>query len=119
MPDYKSISEYQSPSLTPTFERERAAFRALENQKKGLLEAAQKEARRILLSAGFAEDQVQMKIQRLEKGIARDIIKMADADFDVLVLGKRGVSASSAFFLGSVSQKVLHGLKTASVLVVS
>ena len=38
--DYKSICEYNSPSLTPTFQRERAAFCAIEDQKKVLLEAA-------------------------------------------------------------------------------
>lgn len=119
VPDYRRICEYNSPGLTPTFQRERSAFCALENQKKVLLEAALKEGRRELLNAGFEPDRVETKVHTLEKGVARDIIKTADSGFDVVVMGKRGVSAPSAFLLGSVSQKVLGGAKQASVFVVT
>ncbi len=117
--DHKSICEYNSPSLTPTFQRERAAFCALEDQKKALLETASQEAQRVLAAAGFSEDRIQIKIQALEKGVARDIVKKADSGYDVVVIGKRGISAASDFFFGSVSQKVLNGVKSASVLVVT
>ncbi|MFO8112955.1 MAG: universal stress protein [Desulfosalsimonadaceae bacterium] len=117
--DHKSICEYNSPSLTPTFQRERAAFCALENQKKELLETAAKEASRYLLSTGFEEGKIHSKIVPLEKGVARDIIKKADSGYDVVVIGKRGISSASEFFFGSVSSKVIQGVKNASVLVVS
>lgn len=117
--DHKSICEYNSPSLTPTFQRERATFCSLEDQKKGLLEAAALEACRHLSSAGFSEACIHRKIKSLEKGVARDIINMADSGFDVVIIGKRGISAASEFFFGSVSQKVLNGVKSASVLVVT
>ena len=119
VPDYKSICEYNSPGLTPTFQRERSVFCSLENQKKALLEAALKEGRRELLDAGLEPDQVETEVHTLEKGVARDIIKTADSRFDVVVMGKRGGAASSAFLLGSVSQKVLGGAKKASVFVVT
>lgn len=118
-PDYSRLCEYNSPGLTPTFQRERSAFCALENQKKALLEAALKEGRRELLDAGFDLNRIETEVHTLEKGVARDIIKTADSGFDVVVMGKRGISASSAFLLGSVSQKVLGGAKKASVFVVS
>ncbi len=117
--DHKSICEYNSPSLTPTFQRERAAFCELENQKKDLLETAAKEASRYLLSTGFDKGKIHSKIQPLKKGVARDIIKMADSGFDAVVIGKRGISSASEFFFGSVSSKVIQGVKKASVLVVS
>ncbi len=117
--DYKSICEYNSPSLTPTFQRERAAFCAIEDEKKVLLEAASKEAARYLQSAGFAAENIKTQIQPLEKGTARDIVRKADSGFDVVVIGKRGISSASDFFFGSVSQKVLNGVKSASVLVVT
>ena len=116
--DSKSICEYNSPSLTPTFQRERAAFCALEDQKKALLETAAENARNELLSAGFGENHVDIKIQPLEKGVARDIIKKADAAYDLVIIGKRGIASATDFFFGSVSQKVLHGVKNASVVVV-
>ncbi len=117
--DYKSICEYNSPSLTPTFQRERAAFCAIEDEKKVLLEAAAKVAMRYLQSAGFPEEKVKIQVQPLEKGTARDIIKKADSGFDVVVIGKRGISSAADFFFGSVSQKVLNGVKSASALVVT
>ncbi|MCF8069770.1 MAG: universal stress protein [Desulfobacterales bacterium] len=36
-----------------------------------------------------------------------------------MVIGRRGLSNMKDFFLGSVSQKVLHGVKIASVLSVT
>lgn len=117
--DSKSICEYNSPSLTPTFQRERAAFCALEDQKKALLENAAESARKELVSAGFGDDNVHVKIQPLEKGVARDIIKIADGGYDAVIIGKRGISSATDFFFGSVSQKVLNGVKNASVLVVT
>jgi nucleotide-binding universal stress UspA family protein len=117
--DYKSICEYNSPSLTPTFQRERAAFCAIEDGKKVLLESAAKEAAQYLQSAGFAAEKIKTQLQPFEKGIARDIIRKADSGFDVVVIGKRGISSASDFFFGSVSQKVLNGVKSASVLVVT
>jgi nucleotide-binding universal stress UspA family protein len=118
-PDFRRICEYNSPGLTPTFQRERSAFCVLENQKKALLEAALKEGHRELVNAGFDLSRIETKLHVLEKGVARDIIKTADSGFDVVVIGRRGVSAPSAFLLGSVSQKVLGGVKKASVFVVS
>ncbi len=117
--DHKSICQYNSPSLTPTFQRERAAFCALEDQKKVLLETASQQARQELAAAGFSEDRIHIKVKPLEKGVARDIVNKADAGYDVVVIGKRGISAASDFFFGSVSQKVLNGVKSASVLVVT
>lgn len=117
--DTKSICEYNSPSLTPSFQKERAAFCALEDQKRELLESAANAARRHLLSCGFGEDRVKVKVKTIDKGVARDIIRQADAGYDMVVIGKKGISAASDFFFGSVSQKVINGVQKASVLVVT
>ena len=117
--DTQSICEYNSPSLTPTFQKERAAFCSIEDQKKELLSEAAQSAKKQLVSSGFAEDRISIEVVPREKGVARDIIKRADAAYDVVVIGKRGISAASDFFFGSVSQKVLNGIKQASVLVVT
>jgi nucleotide-binding universal stress UspA family protein len=54
-----------------------------------------------------------------KKGIARDIINEAHAGYDTVVMGKKGLSGIKEFFLGSVSQKVLHGAEDLSVLLVN
>lgn len=117
--DHKKICEYNSPSLTPSFQKERAVFCALEEEKKSLLEKSSGEARDHLMQAGFARDNIHVETKPIEKGVARDIIKKADSGYDVVVLGKRGISGASEFLFGSVSQKVLNGVKKASVFIVT
>lgn len=117
--DYKRVCEYDSPSLTPSFQAERASFCRLEDQKKALLDRTAEELQKCLLLAGFEKDNLHVEIKTMEKGVARDIIKKADSGYDIVVLGKRGISGASEFFFGSVSQKVLHGVKKASAMVVT
>jgi len=117
--DTETICEYNSPSLTPYFRTERESFCALEEKKKKLLESAVEAARCCLVNAGLPAELIKVKIEPRSKGIARDIIREADSGYDVVVLGKRGISGVQEFFFGSVSQKVINGVKNASVLVVS
>lgn len=119
LPDHKSICSFDSNNLNPSLQRQQEALCTLENEKRKLLENALNESRQELLSAGFAEDSVHQEIQPVKKTVARDIINKANAGFDAVAIGKRGISATSAFLFGSVSQKVLHGVQTASVLVIS
>ncbi len=51
--------------------------------------------------------------------VAVEIIEEARNGYDVVVLGRRGLSPVKSFFLGSVSQKVLNGAKDVSVLIVN
>lgn len=117
--DTESICAYNSPSLTPYFQKERETFCSLEHKKKELVDNATEGARRSLVSAGFETGRVHVKTVLRTKGVARDIIREADSGYDVVVVGKRGLSAVQEFFFGSVSQKVLNGVKNASVLVVA
>jgi nucleotide-binding universal stress UspA family protein len=117
--DTKSICEYNSPSLTPSFQKERAAFCALEDQKRELLETAVNAARRHLVAYGFDENRISVKIKTIDKGVARDIIMKAESGYDLVVIGKKGISGATDFIFGSVAQKVINGVKTASVLVVT
>lgn len=119
LPDHKSICSFDSQSLTPPLQRQQDALCALENEKKGLLEKALNESRLELLAAGFAEDRVYQEIQPVKKNVAQEIINKADTGFDAIVIGKRGISATSVFLFGSVSHKVLQGVHAASVIVVS
>ncbi len=119
LPDYKRVCEYDSPSLTPSFQKERASFCRLEDQKKALLEKTAEDLQTCLLLAGFEKNNLHVEMKSMEKGVARDIIKKADSGYDIVVLGKKGASGASEFFFGSVSQKVINGVKKASVLVVT
>jgi len=93
--------------------------RNLQNEKKRQMEMLLQRARNVLLKSGFDGKKVKIKIDRKSIDIARDIVNEAAAGYDTIVVGRRGRSAFKEFFLGSVSQKVLHAAKDKSVLLVS
>jgi nucleotide-binding universal stress UspA family protein len=81
-------------------------------------QAVQK-ARNILMDAGFDKNNITIKSELKKSGVARDIIKEAESGYNVIVMGRRGVSGIKEFILGSVSQKVFNLAKDTSVLVVN
>jgi len=107
LPDTAAICEMQSPELTPYFRAQQDSFCALEEKKKEILTAAQMKARKLLADSGFREDQIIVKSEPKKKGIARDIAAEAQAGYDLVVMGRRGLSGIKEFLMGSISQKVL------------
>ncbi|MCP4667904.1 MAG: universal stress protein [Deltaproteobacteria bacterium] len=118
IPDTAAICDMNSPSLTPYFLAQKGAFCTVEEQKKELVSKALEKAKKDLIEAGFEEKKIAIKMETQNKGIARDIIDTARSNYDVVVLGRRGLSGVKEFFLGSVSQKVLHAAQDLSVLLV-
>ena len=77
------------------------------------------QAKELLLNAGFEEKNIRIKVIDQKSGVAKDIVDEANLGYDIVVLGRRGLSGIQEFFLGSVSQKVLHATKNISVLFVN
>lgn len=119
MPDTAAICEMQSPELTPYFKAQQDSFCILEEKKKEILTAAQMKARTILVDSGFKEDQILVKSEPKKKGIARDIAAEAQTGYDLVVMGRRGLSGIKEFFMGSISQKVLAMAIDVPVLLVN
>ncbi len=117
-PDTEALCDMNSPSLIPYFMEQKGTFCTLEEKKKDLLREAQQKAKQILLDAGFNGQNIKTKVQTKEKGIARDIIKEAGDEYDVIVIGRRGLSGIKEFFMGSISQKVLNLASSISILIV-
>ena len=84
-----------------------------------MVNEALKQAKDVLVSAGFDKDRVRLKVQVKKRGIARDIIEEAHLGYSIIVMGRRGLSGVKEFILGSVSQKVIHSVKDISVLIVN
>ena len=118
IPDTATLCAMNSPGLTPYFTSQLSSFCLLEEKKKKLVNEAMQKAKRILLDAKFEEKNITIKSEIKKSGIARDIIREAKAGYDVVVMGKRGLSGIKDFILGSVSQKVFNTVKDISVLVV-
>jgi nucleotide-binding universal stress UspA family protein len=117
--DTEVMCALQSPELTPYFLEQQAYFCNLENKKKEIVEKALQEARNHLIKCGFDANNISIQSIKRNQGIARDIIKEAvSGGYDLVVLGRKGISGIKDFILGSVAQKVLHGVKGVSVLLV-
>ena len=117
--DSIALCDMNSPELTPYFLTQQSAFCALEEKKKELINEAMRKAKALLTGGGFKENNVEMKIEKKKGGVARDIINEAHSGYDLIVIGRRGLSGIMEFILGSVSQKVLQSAKDVSVLIVN
>jgi nucleotide-binding universal stress UspA family protein len=119
IPDTAALCEMNSPELTPYFTAQQDSFCILEEKKKDLVRNAHQKAKNMLIDAGFEEKNITLKTEVKKSGIARDIVQEAQAGYDAIVLGRRGLSGIKEFILGSVSQKVFTLAKDISVLVVN
>jgi nucleotide-binding universal stress UspA family protein len=117
--DTAALCEMNSPELSDYFLSQQTAFCALEDKKKRLVDNAMEKAKAIFLGAGFEPNDVTLKVGAKKKGVARDIVDEAQSGYGIIVVGRRGLSAVKEFFFGSVSQKVINGVKDVSVLIVN
>lgn len=117
--DTAALCEMNSPELTPYFKSQQRSFCLLEEKKQELVNQAVEKAKEILMYAGFDENNITVKSEIKKSGVARDIVKEAESGYDVIVLGRRGMSGIKEFILGSISQKVFHSAKNISVLFVN
>jgi nucleotide-binding universal stress UspA family protein len=120
IPDIATLCEMNSPSLTPYFVSEQQTFCAIQDRKSQIVHETLLKARELLIDVGFDEENITIKVDIQKRGVARDILREAESGgYHMIVLGRRGLSRIEEFFLGSVSQKVIHSAKNLSVLVVN
>jgi len=117
--DSIALCDMNSPELTPYFLTQQSAFCALEEKRKEMVNEAMQKAKALLTDSGFKDMNIEMKIEKRKIGVARDIINQAHSGYDLVVIGRRGLSGIMEFILGSVSQKVLQSAKDISVLIVN
>ena len=117
--DSIALCDMNSPELTPYFLTQQSAFCALEGKKREIVNEAMEKAKGTLVRSGFIEKNISLKIEKKKSGVARDIINEAHSGYDLIVIGRRGLSGIMEFILGSVSQKVLQYAKDISVMVVN
>ncbi len=79
-----------------------------------------KEAIRILTTAGFDPENISTKTISGVVSRAGAIVKMAEkGDWGTIVVGRRGLSSVSDFFMGRVSNKVVHAGRKDTVWIVT
>jgi len=117
--DSSALCRMNSPGLTPLFKHEQSEFCSLEDKKRDIVEDALKKARDVLVGTGFSENNIAIKHEKAKHGVARDIINEATENYDVLVLGKRGISGIRDFLFGGTTQKVINHVDNVSVFIVN
>lgn len=117
--DAGALCGMNSPELTPLFRHEQSEFCTLEDKKRELVENALKKAKGVLVDNGFTEGSITIKHEKTKHGVAQDIIRESSADYDVLVLGKRGISGIKEFLFGGTTQKVINKVDNISVFIVN
>lgn len=117
-PDTATLCEMDSPGLIPYFKSRQSDFCVLEDEKKKLVQDALDGARKLLLEKDFAPENIEIKLLTKKEGVARDIVAEAIQGYDLIIMGRRGLSGIRGFFLGSITQKVINMAKDISVLVV-
>jgi nucleotide-binding universal stress UspA family protein len=119
IPGTAAACEIFSPELTTYFLSQREIFCSMQDKKTELVNQAMAKAKQVLMDAGFTEDNITLRVEPQKKGVARDIIDKAASGYDIIVIGRRGLSTIKEFFLGSVSQKIVSSAGDISVVLVS
>lgn len=81
-----------------------------ESKQKKKIDAYMEQARQQLLDKGFPEASVEIKIQRREIGVARDILKEAKQGYHAVVLRRQGAGVLEGVVVGSVANKLIAKL---------
>ncbi len=77
------------------------------------------EGRGLLIEKGVPEQQVNLVIQPVKEGIARDLLnEIAIGEYQLVVMGKRSFQEKKPFLLGSHANKILQNLKGAILCLV-
>jgi nucleotide-binding universal stress UspA family protein len=93
-------------------EDSRVQLQTWQSEREAHIRAYLAQMSKTLVGAGFSDSQVEIKLQPVARGIARDIIKEAETgDYSVVMMSRRGMAnALQSIILGSVAVKLLQAL---------
>jgi nucleotide-binding universal stress UspA family protein len=76
------------------------------------------EAEKILVEAGYPNGSIQIKIEDLKKGVAKDIASESAMGYDAVFVGRRGHNDPTDIIVGSTAYKLVSGIHHLPVVVV-
>ena len=104
-----------SPAIPPIYTEEihdptiRKKFEAWKSRKEEEARGYLQKTVRVLKEGGIPESQVKTRSSAQVVGVARDIIREADAGrYDAVLIGKKGMGWLEEHFLGTISNKLLE-----------
>lgn len=109
---------YLDLGRNPAFSGKIASITAWAAEIKKNIEAAFARAQAVLAQAGFPADAVKATYHIRKIGVARDILAESRNGYDVLVVGRSGISQLQEVVLGSVANKLLSASDLLPIAVV-
>lgn len=94
----------------PSFRHRLTPVAAWALQQEKAVEEFMEKSRQLLVDQGVPREGVDVKIQDREVGIARDIAREAQGDYDAVVVGRWGMSKIKDFVWGSIADKLVAQL---------
>jgi nucleotide-binding universal stress UspA family protein len=102
----------------PSFRHRLAPVAAWAMQQEKAMEEFMERSRQLLVDQGVPREAVDVKIKDREVGIARDIAREAQKDYDAVVMGRWGMSKIKDLVWGSIANKVVGHLVQSPLWVV-
>jgi nucleotide-binding universal stress UspA family protein len=102
----------------PSFRHRLAPVAAWAMQQEKAMEEFMERSRQLFVDQGVPREAVDVKIKDREVGIARDIAREAQKDYDAVVLGRWGMSKIKDLVWGSIANKVVGHLVQSPLWVV-
>jgi len=97
----------------PSFRHRLAPVAAWAMQQEKAVEEFMEKSRQLLVDQGVPQEAVDVKIQDREVGIARDIAREGQKDYDAVVVGRWGMSKIKDLVWGSIASKLVgHSLQS-------
>ena len=94
----------------PTFRHQLAPVAAWAVQQQTAIQEFMEKSRQLFVEQGVPEEAVSIKSQERQVGIARDITREAQKDYDSVVVGRWGVSKLKDLVWGSIANKLVGHL---------
>jgi nucleotide-binding universal stress UspA family protein len=94
----------------PTFRHQLAPVAAWAVQQQTAIQEFMEKSRQLFVEQGVPEEAVSIKSQERQVGIARDIVREAQKDYDSVVVGRWGVSKLKDLVWGSIANKLVGHL---------
>ena len=94
----------------PTFRHQLAPVAAWAVQQQAAIQEFMEKSRQLFVEQGVPEEAVSIKSQERQVGIARDIVREAQKDYDSVVVGRWGVSKLKDLVWGSIANKLVGHL---------
>ena len=105
-------------SPDPSYEKERYPLALWKTSQEEFIAEFMTLACDILYASGFSKDAVSVKTQALGSGVARDILAESRQGYDVLVVGRTGISKVEDISLGGISAKLVDAVVHLPIIVV-